>query len=114
MIWIEQGLTHHGVTIDLGYRDHHTDGSDWLEPVARITRDGKPVVDAMVFHRPASASPDEAAAEMATVYDAADDGRYGQAKMRVTEGATECVVNVRIVLPEVDRAWEHELTIPVP
>ena len=46
-------------------------------------------------------------------FEVANDGRYCQAKLEVLAGAAECVVNFRVVLPDAEEAWEHEVTIPV-
>jgi len=61
--WVESDIEHEGAKIALGRRGD--------EPVTAITRDGKPVANAMVFCTPLTADGEPADDEAATTFEPA-------------------------------------------
>ncbi len=116
-VWVEKETRHEGVMIELGYRVTSDDGAQWLEPVAKLTRDGVPVANAMVFNSlVSSGGSDVIGQEVATVYETSPDSDaalYAQGKLQLPDGTSRCVVRFRIVLPGNDDAWTRDVTIEV-
>ena len=112
--WLEQGIDHEGTRIDLGYRGERTSAE--IEPVAVITRQGKPVSDAMVFVQLVSADGKETFGdEAATVYEPGvgkAPALYAPGPLKVSEGDASRVVRFRVVLPEVDVDWTRDVKLP--
>lgn len=117
LVWVEEGIDHEDVVIALGYRTDRADPHE-VEPIAMITRDGSPVANAMVFSRLVSADGKEATGEeAATVYEPvpdSDTAHYAQGRLKLPSGASQCVVRIRIVLPEGQQPWTRDMTIPLP
>jgi hypothetical protein len=115
VVWVEKGIEHEDVQIDLGYQIEIEEGVRWIEPVAVITRDEASVANAMVFNSLASPGGSNVIAEeVATVYGPspdADTAWYAQGKLRLPDGASQCVVHFRIVMPGSTQAWTREMTI---
>jgi len=119
--WVEKGVDRNDVTIDFGYRTPPKSGSRFgggaVEPVARITRDGVPAADAMVFVSLAAPKGEQNVAdEEPTVYEFSQqtaDAYYAQALLNPPSDKAECVVKFRIVLPDGENEWTHEVTLPV-
>lgn len=104
------------MTISLGHRDANQHEDGWLEPIVAITKDGRPVADAMVFCRLVS-TPKSAPVgdEIATVYEvdpSGTQGRYAQSKLRLPENDAEFAVRFRIILPETDEEWTRDVVLP--
>ena len=115
VVWVEKGIAHEDVVIDFGYRNEVADGVRWIEPVAVITRDGKPVANAMVFNSLASAGGGSVTEEVATRYTPSPDSDtawYAQGKLLLSDDTAECAVRFRIVLPSSQQAWTREITLP--
>jgi len=113
--WVEKEIEHAGNTISLGVRAEPKSTSS-LEPVVAITRDGKPVDNAMVFDRLVSADDGQPRGdEVATVYEPAagsEPALYAQGKLAWPE-AGKCKVRFRIVLPNVDEDWQRDVELPL-
>lgn len=113
--WVEKGIAHEGFTIDLGYRIEDADGTQSVEPVAKITRDKAPVANAMVFNSLVPAAGGEATGEeVATVYEVApnsDAAWYAQGKLRLPDGAILWVVRFRVILPNSQQAITRDVTM---
>ncbi|MEO8495343.1 MAG: hypothetical protein ABI614_09750 [Planctomycetota bacterium] len=115
-IWLEEGLEFEGATIAFGHRGQQAVAGEWLEPTVAITKDGKPVADAMVFYQ--LVTPDGMSTlgdEVATVFEQASDGTpacYAQGKLQLPGEGRSVAVRVRIVLPEVDKEWSRDFIVP--
>lgn len=114
--WVERGIEHKGLAIALGYRRGRESVERSFEPVASITRDGKPVADAMVFCRLLSADGRVTLRdEVATVYEPSvgrDPALYAQGRLPAPEGASPCVVRFRVILSDVDQEWTRDMQVP--
>lgn len=117
LVWVEKGIRHEDVEVDLGYQINVEEGVRWLEPFVVITRDGAPVPNAMVFNSlVSSGESDMYADEVATVYarsPSADMACYSQGKLRLPDGNSEQKVRFRIVLPSSEEAWTNNMTVRV-
>lgn len=115
VVWVEKRIEHEDVEIDLGYQIENEEGAQWLEPIAVITRDEAPVANAMVFNSLASTDGSNVIAEeISTVYGPSADNEsdwYAQGRLRLPSGTSQCVVRVRVVLPDSTQAWTHDMTI---
>jgi hypothetical protein len=116
VVWIERDIEHEGSMISLGYRDQSKADTP-LEPVTAITRDGKPVADAMVFNRLVDADTgDGLGDEVATIYEpspGSDPAIYAQGKLKRPDSTKKCKVRFRVVLPNVDQEWQRDVELPV-
>lgn len=117
LVWVEEGVAHEDVVIDLGYRNAlAADEGNFVVPVARITRAGAPVANAMVFSSLASTDGEATGDEVATVYEPspnADAAYYRSQRLQLPDSASKCVVRYRIVLPGNEQGWTRDVTIPV-
>ena len=114
-VWLEEDLEFAGMTIAFGHRGRHVKAGDWLEPIVAITKDGKPLADAMVFNQ-LVASDDQSTIsdEVATVFEPASSGTpacYAQGKLQLPGEVRSVAVRVRIVLPEIDEVWSKDFII---
>jgi hypothetical protein len=113
--WQEEGLSHGGANIKLGVRQASNPTADSIEPVAAITADGQPVAGAMVFVSlvdPAKESADSPG-EVPTLYEPGSDDApalYTPGPLELRAGTTG--VRYRIVLPEVNDDFTHEISLP--
>lgn len=113
-VWIEEGIEHEGMKISLGQRGQRSDAERWVEPVAAITRDGKPVASAMVFSSLISADGTVIGDEAATVYESpgeAGSGLYTSGKLEPPAGSSPHAVRFRIVLPDVEKEWTRDVEL---
>jgi hypothetical protein len=115
-VWLEKGIPHKDVAVDLGYRSDPEAGVT-LEPVAKIVQNGTPVADAMVFNvLVAVDGGDVIGEEMATVYESLSGSNaaiYAQGTLHPPAGAAQCTVRFRIVLPDSQEAWTRDVMIPL-
>jgi hypothetical protein len=115
--WVEQGIEHDGAQISLGYRGPPPSDGGTIEPVASVTRAGKPVADAMVFTRLVSPGGSELKGdELATVYETSSDSEanlYTPGKLKLPHRASKCDVRFRIVLPDDEQDWTRDIEIPM-
>jgi hypothetical protein len=114
-VWLEEDLEFEGMTIAFGHRGRHVRAGDWLEPIVAITKDGKPLVDAMVFNQLVTTDdPSTISDEVATVFEPASGGTpacYAQGKLQLPGEVRSVAVRVRIVLPEIDEVWSKDFII---
>jgi hypothetical protein len=115
-VWAEEDIEFGGAKIALGFRDR--DQPERVEPMVSITRDGKPVANAMVFAQLVSSDgqqtysdelaaiyiPETISATGAPVYEAVVH-REGE---RLPEKA---VVRFRIVLPGEANDFTHDVPV---
>jgi hypothetical protein len=114
--WVEENIAHDDVKISLGYRGQKLQPGGSIEPVALITREGKPVANAMVFVSLASAeATTDTLPDVPAVYEPTGHppGAYAQANLPLPAGATECPVRFRIVLGETQQDWTRDIKIPL-
>ena len=104
--WVESDIEHEGAKIALGHRGD--------EPVAAITRDGKPVANAMVFCTLLTAEGEPADEEVATTYEPAagkDPPLYVTGSWK-RPAIGPVAVRFRVVLPDAERDWTHVVQLP--
>lgn len=116
VVWVEDDIPHDDVRISLGYRPVRSDDGTLPHPVARITRDGEPVANAMVFCGIVSGdSGEKVGDEVATEYrssPAADTGYYVQSGLQWPENGVRYRIRYRIVLPDSEQVWTREMSLP--
>ncbi len=119
LLWVGEGISHEGMQISLGYRgaaaaDHS------VEPIASIAHSGKPVAGAMVFislvaKGDKSTKGQGIAAEVATVYEPADEKTttlYTPGKLQLPDGQSPWAMRFRIVLPGSSGDFIREIPLP--
>jgi hypothetical protein len=113
--WIERDLEVEGIKIAVGHRLRLGKPVSWREPVVVITKNGKPVANAMVFCQLVSPDgPSTFGEEEATVFEPASHGDpacYAPGKSMLPEDADSAVIRVRVILPERDQEWSSEFPI---
>jgi hypothetical protein len=116
LVWIEQGLDHHGATIRLGVRGPTAAATQTVEPVASITRDGAPVAGAMVFvvlHAGEASAP--LGNERPTLYEASPGDTpplYTPGKVAIDEGVSPSAATFRIALPGAEDDFTRQMPLP--
>ncbi len=112
IVWIEEGIVHDDAVIDLGYRIP-AKGLRSIDPVAKITRNGTPVVDALVFNVLVAANgADVIGEERATAYEeSSDSAYYAQGVLDVPQDASQCTVRFRVVLPDGAVSWTRDVLV---
>lgn len=117
LAWVEKDIVHEGTKISLGHRSHPHNAERWLEPVATISRDGKPVANAMVFNSLLAADGSQVVVEeVATVYEppaGESPGLYAQGKMKLPPASSPSVVHFRIVFPDSEQEWTRDIELPL-
>ncbi len=115
IVWVEKGITHEDVVIDLGYRDSGNGSVRRIEPVAKITRKGKPVANALVFSSLVSdRASNSAGEESATVYEhspGSNAAHYTAGKLQLPDGTAQSVMRFRVVLPGSEKDWTRDVTV---
>lgn len=115
-VWVEKEIEHAGMTLSLGYRGDAPQAGKAFEPVAMITRDGRPVADAMVFVSLLDGAEADAGEDQATVYEISQDrkaGHYAQGELQAPAGAQSCTVRFRIVFADAQEDWTRDVEMPV-
>lgn len=100
---MEQDIEHEGAEISLGRRGE--------EPVAAITRDGKPVANAMVFCSPLDGDGKPIGDEAATTYEAAAGNAppLYVTDPRARPASGPLLIRFRIVLPDAEQEFTRDI-----
>lgn len=107
-VWLERGLKIDDMTVEIGYRNR-----EGIQPVIAITKEGKPVADAMVFVQLLSTGEQaQSSPELATVFETDGQGKSVYCTPTGISGGEFKGMRWRVIFAGKEQEWTQEVEIP--